>query len=68
VEAPLTALAYAILTAFRHGTCVAKALQDVARQCEPDLSPDQETVVRQSLLGQIRAALAGGILTAVEER
>jgi hypothetical protein len=60
-------LSYTILTAFQHGACVAQVLQDVTTYIEPPASPAQATAVRESILGQIRATLAGGILLVIEE-
>jgi hypothetical protein len=67
VETPLTVLSYTILSAFQHGASVARVLRDVATSVEPPASPAQAMAVRESILGQIRAALAGGILLVVEE-
>ena len=67
VETPLTMLSCMILSAFQHGASVAQVLQDIVTYVEPPASPAQATAVRESILGQIRAALAGGILLVVEE-
>jgi hypothetical protein len=56
-----------ILSAFQHGASVAQVLQDVGTYVELPPSPAQAMAVRESILGQIRAALAGGILLVVEE-
>ena len=67
VETPLTMLSYTILSAFQHGASVAQVLQDIITYVEPPTSPGQASAVRESILGQIRAALAGGILLVIEE-
>jgi hypothetical protein len=66
-ETPLSILSYTILSAFQHGASVAQVLQDIVTYVEPPAFPAQATAVRESILGQIRAALAGGILLVVEE-
>jgi hypothetical protein len=67
VETPLSTLSYAILTAFQHGACVAQVLSDIAASIEPPVSPAQAMAVQESILEQIRAAFAAGILIMVEE-
>ena len=67
VETPLTLLSYTILSAFQRGAVVAQVLQDIVTYVEPPASPAQASAVRESILEQIRAALAGGILLVVEE-
>jgi hypothetical protein len=68
VETPLTMLSYTILSAFQHGGRVAQVLQDVAACVEPPASHAEAiAAIRESILGQIRAALAGGLLLVVEE-
>jgi hypothetical protein len=66
-ETPLTLLSYTLLSAFQHGASVARVLQDIVTYVESPASPAQASAVRESILGQIRAALAGGILVVVEE-
>jgi lantibiotic modifying enzyme len=67
METPLTPFSFMTLAAFRQPNRVAHAICDVANQIDQAMDREREAAVQACLIGQIKAALAGGVLTVYHE-